>query len=101
MRRKPVDFKKLRDLIRVETVLKMFGWSHTFKRGECCRGPCPFHGSKRSRSVSLKVIPRVCFCHKCHFTGDGVAVYARLKGVDVLTAAHEVCQILAIQPPTL
>lgn len=101
MKLKAINFKALRDQVEVITVLRWFNWNWTYKRGVCYRGPCPFHGSTSSKSVSLKVIPRVCFCHKCKFTGDATAVYAKLHGVDVLTAAHQICQRLSIDTPPL
>lgn len=99
-RRKPIDFARLRGLIKPGDALRLVDWQEVWRRGELARGPCPIHRS-RPESRSLAITDRVCYCHKCHFSGDAVAIWTRLTGLDVLSAAYDLCERLNIRPPLL
>ena len=101
MNRRPVDFGQVRNLISPHAALQLIGWRPVWDRGPTLmRGPCPIHKS-REGSRSLAVTDRVCFCHSCKFSGDAVRIWAKLNGVDDLTAALELCDKLHIAVPFL
>lgn len=91
----------LRELIRPIDALRLRNWSPVWSRGVLHRGPCPVHGSRDTSSRSLSITDRVVYCHRCHFAGDAVALWAKLHGLPVLEAAYALCQELRISPPYL
>jgi len=97
----PVDFKILRDTISPIAALNFLGWRG---RREPCgnwRGPCPIHGSTSARSRSFSVSDRVCYCFKCRWHGDAVALWAAVHHLSQLEAAHGLCAVLGMIPPPL
>lgn len=101
MPKRPLDLRALRDQIRPFWVLRDYGWYPTSTGREQLHGPCPVHGSTSPRSRSMRVHDRVVYCFSCHFSGDAVALFARLAGVPTLTAAYELCARYRIDPPYL
>jgi hypothetical protein len=99
IRYRPLDFRRLRDLIDARRVLEQMGWRPTCRGARDWRGPCPFHGSSHPRSVSLSVGPRVIFCFICKWDGDGIEAWKWHKKLTVLRAAHELCEVLSIAKP--
>lgn len=99
-RRKPIDFPRLRGLIKPSDALRLVDWQEVWRRGELARGPCPVHKS-RPGSRSLAITDRVAYCHKCHFSGDAVAIWSKLTDQDVLSAAYDLCRRLNIRIPLL
>ena len=100
-RPRPVDFRVLREMIGPRDVLRLIAWRPVWERGELARGPCPIHRSSSTQSRSLTVSIEVVYCHKCHWSGDAVAIWAKLKGLPMLDAAHDLCRELRITPPFL
>jgi len=101
MKLKAVNYRRIREQVTPRQVLERFGWRPVETKPGSCRGPCPFHGSKGKGSRILSCTLAVCFCHRCHWTGDAVAIWARLSGEDMLTAAYSVCEHFHIPVPTL
>lgn len=98
-RLRPIDFRRLRSLVRPVQVLERMGWRATWVRStSLMRGPCPIHGSGPG-SRSLVVSPSVVYCHKCHWTGDALALWCKWKGLKVLDGAYDLCQTLGVSPP--
>lgn len=100
-RRHPVDFRRIRQLIHPKRALALVGWVPEWDGGINLRGPCPFHRSSSPRSRSLSVTDRVYYCHKCHATGDAVAVWQWHTGLDPLDAAVDLCNRLGVPVPYL
>lgn len=87
-------------MIKPREALSLVGWQPVWSRAELHRGPCPMHGSSPG-SRSLALTDRVVYCHKCHFRGDAVAIWAKLTGQEVLPAAYDLCARLNIRIPLL
>lgn len=81
--------------------LRLLDWRPVWSRGELARGGCPVHGSRSRNSRSFVVSVEVCYCHKCHWTGDAVELWARVKGLPKLEAAYDLCNRLGVNPPAV
>lgn len=101
MARRPIDFREIRKMVPPIEALSLCGWEPVWRRGGLSRGPCPFHGSSSPQSRILSVSVQVVYCHKCHWTGDAVAIFARLKSLPNYEAAEELCDALGIEIPYL
>lgn len=103
MKRPPINFRRIRELIPPASVLRILGWKHVWEARGLLRGPCPIHGSADMSSRSLVVNHQVVYCHKCHWTGDAVALWANAKGLelDPYQAAVELCELLDVVLPIL
>lgn len=99
--RRPVDYRAIRIQVTPRVALERFGWRAVESTSRSCRGPCPFHGSKGVGSRILSCTTAVCFCHKCHWTGDAVAIWSRLSGENMLSAAMSLCDYVGIAVPFL
>lgn len=99
LNRRPIDFLRLRALADARTVLEIIGWRPISRRGENWRGPCPFHGSARGRSISLSARGSVARCFKCGWCGDALAIWAWWKKMSLLDAAYDLCERLNLDPP--
>lgn len=100
-RLRPVDFKEVRKLIEPITALRLTGWRGRLEPCGQYRGPCPIHGSRSRGSRSFTVSPTMMYCHSCKWSGDAIAFWARIHGIPILQAAHELCAVAGIQVPIL
>lgn len=82
-------------------VLRLFNVHHWKEYSGEYRGPCPIHGSHSNHSRSFACNTEVCFCHRCKFRGDAVALYAALTHKAALDAAYELCDRIGIDLPFL
>lgn len=100
-RRRPLDYKLIRQAVTPRQVLEQLGWRPVTICGSRSRGPCPIHVSSGTGSRILSCTSTVAYCHRCKWTGDAVAIWARLKGLPTLEAAYEVCSVFGIPTPFL
>jgi hypothetical protein len=100
-RYRPVDYRRLRDMVKPAVVLQGINWRATSARPGLARGPCPIHRSQSRRSRSFWVSDTHCYCYKCHFLGDAVGLKAALEGIPVLEAAHKLAIHLKLDMPYL
>ena len=101
MRRRPLNYRLLREQIRPADVLRVMSWRYVSRSGGQLRGPCPVHGSTSRHSRSLAVSDEIVYCHKCRWTGDAVAIWAATHGMHMLDAAYELCTLFGVEPPYL
>lgn len=101
MKRRPIDFARLRGLISPRIALDLIGWSPQWSRGPTlARGPCPYHGSAPG-SRSLVVSDRVVYCHKCHWSSDAIGIWGWHTGLEVYDAAVDLCTRAMVEVPYL
>jgi hypothetical protein len=92
-----VDFPYLRSQITIETVLRHLGYFDRLRSaGLQRRGPCPIHGSKRSRgrtfSVHLGKNVFQCFHPPCSASGNVLDLWAAVHGLTPYEAARHLAQ---------
>jgi hypothetical protein len=95
-----IDLTALKREIPVLKALWLLGWKPTTSYYGQHRGACPLHKSKRpDRSRSLAVKDGGWCCHTCKRSGDAVALWAAVKGVNIYSAAIDLCAALGIPVP--
>jgi DNA primase len=105
---RPIDFRQLKELINLNDVLELYGWSpnRVLKGGTELRGPCPVHGSTSPKSVIFSVTPqRNAFkCFKCGAEGNQLDLAAHYFGMprdQIVKIAVRLCQELGKEIPRL
>lgn len=91
-----IDFARLRAEITMEQVLDRLGFKPVTCLGEQLHGPCPVHGSSRSRSrtFSVNLRERRYYCHKCHSHGNPLELWAAVHDLSIYQAALDLCWTL-------
>jgi len=100
-KRRPLDYRALREKISPRDVLDMFGVYYRVSTYGQGHGPCPVHGSSSDKSRSFRFNAEVWYCGGCKKTGDAVALYAALTGRTTIDAAYELCDRLGVDIPYL
>jgi CHC2-type zinc finger protein len=101
MARRPIDYRRLRDLVSPLDVLHLTNCYSGKRERAGYRGPCPVHRSSSSTSRSLSVQGPLWHCHRCRRGGDALELWCLVRGVDHLTGAYQLCEQLRIDPPYL
>lgn len=100
-----IDFRSLRELVRMEDVLCLLEFRAVARHGDQLRGPCPVHRSTNETSRSFSVNPSKgvyrCFSPCCGSKGNQLDLYAAATKLPLLEAAHELCNRLGLPPPPL
>ena len=90
-----IDFKRVRQEISMETVLKLVGFEPTHRRGHQWYGACPLHGSSspRPRCFSVNVQSGHYCCHQCHSAGDQLHLWAAVTALSVYDGTIHLCHV--------
>lgn len=98
-----IDFAAVQAEVPMLEVLRWIGFVPVARRGDQLRGPCPIHRSRsaRSRVFSVNVLENVCYCHRCHFGGNQIQLWAILHGLTRHHAALDLCHHRGIAVPWL
>jgi putative transposase len=101
--RPAIDFAAVRAAITMASVLDLLGYQARRARGAQQRGPCPLHGSSSgtSRCFSANLSKHTFHCFKCGRSGNALDLWAQATRQSTYDAAIDLCQRLAISPPTL
>jgi DNA primase len=96
-----VNFQMLRERIAMREVLRLLPFQARVQRGDQGRGPCPVHGSRnrQSRSFSVNVRLGRYQCFVCGSRGNALELWSAVRGVQLHTAAVELCQLLGLEVP--
>lgn len=96
-----VDFAVVKAAVPLSEVLRLLGWSPTYKQGKRCRGWCPLHSSDPHGSRIFATNGDQWYCHKCKTGGDQLELYARVRGLTLYGAAIELCKRVCLPVPWL
>ena len=113
-----IDYRELRNRIRLQDLLQRIGWESSEGRGDQLRGPCPLTGchSNRSdgsrkteaRALSIHVTKNLYRCFRCGSAGNALDFWRANRNTTLHAAARELYEILETsnrtspprQPPT-
>jgi len=99
-----LDFAHVKSQLSLERVLEHLGLVANLKgRGRQRRGPCPVHdkdGKTKGRTFAVQLDQNVfcCFYPPCGIKGDVIDLWARLKGLKLRDAAHDLVNVFNLQP---
>jgi DNA primase len=96
-----VDFDVARQQITMADVLRLLKFEPCSRHGDQFRGPCPVHGSSRSRSRSFSVNVRMgrYHCFRCRSRGNALELWTAVRGISVYEATLELCSLLGEDVP--
>lgn len=95
-----IDFSQIKQLISMDDVLHLIQWKPLRASGRQERGRCPIHGaSEKSRSFSVDRRGNRFQCFSCGAKGNQLDLYAKVRRLDVYSAALDLCRRLSIDIP--
>ena len=98
-----IDFRELKQQIRIIDLLKSTGWKATKGRGAQLRGPCPFPGccdrsydqsDPRPPSFSLNLERNIYQCFRCQSSGTVLDFWQTYRAIPLKQAVIELQQML-------
>jgi DNA primase len=98
-----IDFQQVRLQVSIQQVLDLLSFIPTSRLGSRLRGPCPIHGTSRSRSRTFSV-HLGCHryrCFRCHSAGSQLDLWAAVHGLTIHAATEDLCHRLGIPVPYL
>lgn len=98
-----LDYRALRDLIPIRTVLEELHYVPVQIRGDQWRGPCPLPGcqDRFDPCFAVHVRKHVFYCHRCHRGGHQLQLWAAAIGLPLYPASLNLCERLHLAPPLL
>ena len=97
-----IDYKRTREHVAVEDVLRLIGWEPTKKYGDEWRGSCPLpdHVSTgRGRgSFAVDVRRGKWRCFKCEKHGGIFDLWCAMTGQPLYEAVLSLCESLGVEP---
>jgi DNA primase len=95
-----IDYRRLRERIRIAEVLSWMPWTPSERRGDQLRGDCPLCGSSAgerasSRCFCVKLSHQLFCCFRCHRSGNALDLWAYYRSQSIHAAATEIQQRLA------
>ena len=100
-----VDYRELKQRIRLRDLLNRIGWKNTEGRGDQLRGPCPLPGCRSVRSsgvrdgtertFSIHVVKNGYRCFHCGSKGNALDFWRAYRNMTLNQAAIELFQFLA------
>ena len=101
-RRARLDFAELRRQVSIEQVLRALNWWDCLTKGNKTqrRGPCPIHEAPSTKSCCFSVNRDKnlfqCFDSKCGAKGNVLDLWAKVHGMALPEAAHDLANRLGI-----
>lgn len=97
-----IDYRALKQQIRLLDLLTRLGWKHTKGRGEQLRGPCPLPAcsarsggdSVKDATFSIHAAKNVYQCFRCRSAGNVVDFWRSYRNIPPHQAAIELNQLL-------
>ncbi len=99
-----IDYRVLKQRIRLRQLLDRIGWESTEGRGDQLRGPCPLPGccsststgrggrSGEYRALSIHDAKNVYRCFRCGSAGNALDFWQAYRNTTLHTAAIELLQ---------
>jgi len=99
----PTDFRKLRQSVTIEQVLKHVGYFDVLRGfGPQRRGPCPLHDQPedRFRAFSVNLAKNVfqCFHPSCRAAGNALDLWAAVHRIPLVEAARHLAETFRLPP---
>lgn len=84
-----VDFKAIKEALKMEQVLDSYGLMHQFKRsGDSLSGPCPIHKGSNPTQFRVSISKNIWNCFsECKHGGNVLDFIARMEKVSIHAAA--------------
>src|SRR5215210_852984 len=84
-----VDYKEIKQLVRIDQVLLQYGVLERLKRkGENLVGPCPIHKGTNTTQFHVSLAKNNFNCFgDCHGGGNVIDFVAKMEGIDIRAAA--------------
>jgi len=96
----PIDFAKVKEQLTCKRVLMSEGWQAVSEFRDTVRGPCPLHRSRSKRSRSMALTGPVWYCHYCKRGGDVIDLWAEMRSLTLLEAAHDLVNRFCLRVQT-
>lgn len=98
---RPVDFNAVKQLVSMETTLRIIGWRpRRFERGKP-RGPCPVCKGRSKDNRIFWATENGWYCHKCKRGGNQLQLFAAVSGLPLLESAYRLCELAEVMVPVL
>ena len=96
-----IDYHDFGGRSRSREVLDLIGFQATWRHGYQLRGLCPIPScrSTSGRSFSVHLTRQVYHCFACQSRGNGLDLWAAVRGLSLHHAAVDLCRILNLEPP--
>jgi len=88
-----VNYRQLRDSVRIEDVLSWMSWEASSRVGDQLRGYCPLctmSGSTVSRSFSVNSRRSLYRCFRCGSSGNALDLWSASRKLTIYAAAQEI-----------
>ena len=98
-----IDYRELKQQIRIIDLLRSKGWKATKGRGAQLRGPCPLsncdsrsydHSSPKQPSFSLHLERNIYQCFRCQSSGTVLDFWQNYRAIPLKQAVIELQQML-------
>lgn len=101
-----IDYRRLREKIRIEELLGWIGWEAARRKGDQLRGACPLCAQyplnsspagelRHDCSFSVNTQHNIFRCFRCGYSGNALDLWAKLHGLSIYQAATEIQNRLA------
>ena len=93
-----IDYRELKQQIRLKDLLARIGWKSTKGRGEQLRGPCPLPGCREKSAsddsaFSVNTSKNIYRCFRCGSAGNALDFWQTYRAVPLHQAATELRQM--------
>jgi DNA primase len=98
-----VDFKAVRDALKMEQVLDRYGLMHQFKRsGDSLSGPCPIHKGSNPTQFRVSISKNIWNCFsECKHGGNTLDFIAEMDNVSIHAAAVKAIEWFSLDRETV
>ncbi len=96
-----IDYRQLRDSLRIEDVLSWMSWRAISRSGDQLRGPCPFCTTASidpsgaaprtgTREFSVHRQRNIYRCFRCGSSGNALDLWSAHRKLPIYSAAQEI-----------
>lgn len=95
-----VDFKAVREALKMEQVLDRYGLMHQFKRsGDSLSGPCPIHKGSNATQFRVSISKNIWNCFsECKHGGNVLDFIAEMEKTSIHAAAVKAIEWFSLNP---
>lgn len=89
-----IDYRIVRSLIPMPSVLDMIDFEAVVQRGDQQRGPCPIPAcaTRHRREFSVHLASGIFHCFTCGRSGNQLDLWAALQNLPLYEAAQDLCR---------
>lgn len=93
-----INFRDLRNSVRIEEVLTWMSWEASSRAGDQLRGPCPLCAGptadikrrEANRPFSVNARRNIYRCFRCGSSGNALDLWASYRNLSIYAAAREI-----------